>query len=53
MEEGFITVIVTASTDLVTRDLPGSLLVLSVIGNIALVWLLIRCYRRSHYHEKN
>ncbi len=42
-----------AAQDLITREVPGSLLVLSILANVALVWAVIRCYRRSRYVASN
>ena len=51
--ETFWSVVDDAASDLIMQDLPGSLLVLSILGNIVLVALLVRCYRKGRHVSSN
>ncbi len=37
----------TSGTSIIEVGVVGALLVLSLLANVALVWALVRCYKRS------
>lgn len=41
--------VVNAADAVISQGVLGALLVLSIGGNVALVWALVRCYR---FHQK-